>query len=47
MTTDHVGDEAIDFASFDDLVENLARWSGSLPDWAPARAWCESTTAVC
>ena len=37
MTTDHVGDEAIDFASFDDLVENLARWSGSLPDWAPAR----------
>ena len=37
MTTDHVGDEAIDFASFDNLVENLARWSGSLPDWAPAR----------
>jgi energy-coupling factor transporter ATP-binding protein EcfA2 len=28
----------IDFASFDELVETLARWSGSLPEWPPARA---------
>ena len=30
--------EPIDFASFDELVEKLARWSGSLPEWPPARA---------
>jgi hypothetical protein len=30
--------EAVDFASFDELVESLARWSGSLPAWPPARA---------
>jgi energy-coupling factor transporter ATP-binding protein EcfA2 len=30
--------EPVDFASFDELVEMLARWSGSLPDWPPARA---------
>ena len=30
--------EPIDFASFDELVETLARWSGSLPEWPPARA---------
>jgi len=30
--------EAVDFASFDELVETLARWSGSLPAWPPARA---------
>ncbi|MFM7034560.1 MAG: GTPase [Planctomycetia bacterium] len=27
----------IDFASFDELVESLARWVGSGPDWPPAR----------
>ncbi len=32
------GGEPVDFASFDDLVETLARWSGSLPAWPPARA---------
>ncbi len=37
MTMDHSPGESVDFASFDDLVERLARWSGSLPDWAPAR----------
>jgi hypothetical protein len=37
MTMDHARGESVDFASFDDLVESLARWSGSLPDWAPAR----------
>ncbi len=37
MTMDHTPGESVDFASFDDLVERLARWSGSLPDWAPAR----------
>ena len=30
--------EPVDFASFDELVEMLARWSGSLPEWPPARA---------
>jgi energy-coupling factor transporter ATP-binding protein EcfA2 len=30
--------EPVDFASFDELVEALARWSGSLPEWTPARA---------
>ena len=30
--------EPIDFASFDEHVEKLARWSGSLPEWPPARA---------
>ena len=30
--------EPVDFASFDELVETLARWSGSLPEWPPARA---------
>jgi len=30
--------EQVDFASFDELVETLARWSGSLPEWPPARA---------
>jgi energy-coupling factor transporter ATP-binding protein EcfA2 len=30
--------EPIDFASFDELVETLARWSGSMPEWPPARA---------
>ena len=30
--------EPVDFASFDGLVETLARWSGSLPEWPPARA---------
>ena len=30
--------EPVDFTSFDELVEMLARWSGSLPEWAPARA---------
>ena len=30
--------ESADFASFDELVETLARWSGSLPEWPPARA---------
>ena len=29
--------EPVDFTSFDELVEMLARWSGSLPEWAPAR----------
>ena len=28
---------AADFADFDDLVESLARWVGSGPDWPPAR----------
>ena len=37
MTMDHAPGESVDFASFDDLVERLTRWSGSLPDWAPAR----------
>jgi translation initiation factor RLI1 len=30
--------EPVDFASFDELVETLARWSGSLPEWPPTRA---------
>ena len=30
--------EPVDFASFDELVETLARWSGSLPEWPPARS---------
>jgi energy-coupling factor transporter ATP-binding protein EcfA2 len=38
MTREHAGVEPVDFASFDELVEALARWSGSLPEWAPARA---------
>jgi energy-coupling factor transporter ATP-binding protein EcfA2 len=38
MTREHDGIEPVDFASFDELVEALARWSGSLPQWAPARA---------
>jgi energy-coupling factor transporter ATP-binding protein EcfA2 len=38
MTREHDGVEPVDFASFDELVEALARWSGSLPEWAPARA---------
>lgn len=29
--------DAIDSTAFDDEVEALARWSGSLPDWPPAR----------
>lgn len=29
--------DAADFAAFDTLVEGLARWSGSQPDWPPAR----------
>jgi len=42
MTTGPTGGEraatdAADFASFDELVESLARWSDSLPDWPPAR----------
>ena len=32
------GGEPVDFTSFDELVEMLARWSGSLPEWPPARA---------
>ncbi len=27
----------IDFAAFDQLVESLDRWSGSLPEWPPAK----------
>ena len=34
----HPRGEPVDFASFDELVETLARWSGSLPEWPPARA---------
>ena len=30
--------DPVDFASFDELVEALGRWSGSLPEWPPARA---------
>jgi hypothetical protein len=26
-----------EFAGFDDLVESLTRWTGSVPDWPPAR----------
>ena len=26
-----------DDAGFDDLITGLARWSGALPDWPPAR----------
>jgi energy-coupling factor transporter ATP-binding protein EcfA2 len=29
--------DAADFADFDTLVEGLARWAGSQPDWPPAR----------
>jgi hypothetical protein len=38
MSGEQAGGEAVDFASFDELVEMLGRWSGSLPEWAPARA---------
>lgn len=39
MTSDLQPSAAVqgpDFAAFDHLVEELARWSGTLPDWAPA-----------
>ena len=38
QSLEHAGGEPIDFASFDELVEALGRWSGSLPEWSPARA---------
>ncbi len=38
MTNDALTTPAThDDATFDELVESLARWSGSLPEWAPAR----------
>jgi energy-coupling factor transporter ATP-binding protein EcfA2 len=37
LERNHADGGPVDFASFDDLVETLARWSGSLPDWGPAR----------
>ncbi|MFN5757793.1 MAG: GTPase domain-containing protein [Planctomycetia bacterium] len=38
MTNDTLTTPAAhDDATFDELVESLARWSGSLPEWAPAR----------
>jgi energy-coupling factor transporter ATP-binding protein EcfA2 len=38
MTMHQTGGEPVDFASFDELVESLRGWSGSLPGWSPARA---------
>ncbi len=29
--------DTFDDTSFDELVESMARWSGSLPEWSPAR----------
>jgi len=37
MSDTVVRDEGADFAGFDELVAGLDRWSGSGPDWPPAR----------
>ena len=37
MTHDTAAHPTYDDTTFDELVEALARWSGSLPEWAPAR----------
>ena len=37
MMSDTAPTITCDDATFDELVEALARWSGSLPEWAPAR----------